>query len=98
MFLTFNDNSKDRKLYYMALNTVLDITLNPKLELFEFKTSLNKMFGADIVNSVLDTISGKIKFYGLTKTNMHLEGIEKHLKLIESYKKLHIAKRNYSTK
>ena len=98
MFLTFNDNSKDRKLYYMALNTVLDITLNPKLELFEFKTSLNKMFGADIVNSVLDTISGKIKFYGLTKTNMHLEGIEKHVKLIESYKKLHIAKRNYSTK
>jgi ribosomal protein S12 methylthiotransferase accessory factor len=30
-----------------------------------------------------------VRFHGLTPTNMQLEGLDKHLRLIESYKKLH---------
>ncbi|MGM0515222.1 MAG: hypothetical protein ACQER3_21390, partial [Pseudomonadota bacterium] len=32
---------------------------------------------------------GSVRFHGLTPTNMQLDGLEKHLRLIESYKKLH---------
>ena len=31
-------------------------------------------------------------FYGLTETSMKLEGLDRHLRLIESYKKLHAAR------
>ncbi|MBT5093408.1 MAG: hypothetical protein HOM21_04150, partial [Halobacteriovoraceae bacterium] len=34
---------------------------------------------------------------GLTKTSMKLEGLDKHLRLIESYQKLQVAKRNFSS-
>lgn len=94
MFMTFNDNSPARRKYYQALNTILYITLND-LNLDEYITNMTKMFGADIVTNVADTISGKVKFFGLSKTSLMLEGHEKHLQLIESYKKLQVAKRKF---
>jgi ribosomal protein S12 methylthiotransferase accessory factor len=95
MFLTFNDNTNVRKMYYMALNTVLDITLNKKLKLADFIPNMTRMFGQQTLNDALDTISGEVRFMGLTKTNTKLEGLDKHQKLIESYKKLHVAKINF---
>jgi ribosomal protein S12 methylthiotransferase accessory factor len=47
------------------------------------------MFGIEVMKNVVGSVSGEIRFYGLTKTSMSLEGIEPHLRLIESYKKLH---------
>ena len=39
-------------------------------------------------------IDGSVRFYGLTPTSMKLEGLDRHLRLIESYKKLHSARAN----
>ncbi|WP_373184120.1 hypothetical protein, partial [Halomonas campaniensis] len=33
-----------------------------------------------------------VRFHGLTPTSMALEGLEKHQRLIESYRKLHAAR------
>jgi len=33
-----------------------------------------------------------VRFHGLEETNMQLEGLERHLKMIESYEKLHAAR------
>jgi ribosomal protein S12 methylthiotransferase accessory factor len=93
--MTFNDNSHDRKMYYMALNTVLDITLNKQLKLKDYIPSMTKMFGEKTLNNAVESVTGKIRFFGLTKTNMQLEGLDKHLRLIESYQKLQTAKRNF---
>lgn len=93
MFLTFNDNSTARKMYYQALNTALDITLNEELDLADYVPNMTRMFGAETLNNALGTISGEVRFFGLTKTNMKLEGLDKHLRLIESYQKLQVAKR-----
>jgi ribosomal protein S12 methylthiotransferase accessory factor len=41
---------------------------------------------------VVGSVTGDVKFHGLTKTSMKLEGLDKHLKLIESYKKLQQAR------
>ena len=50
------------------------------------------MYGEEVLNNVISSVSGKIRFFGLTKTNMNLEGLDKHLKLLESYRKIQAAK------
>lgn len=92
MFLTFNDNSTSRRKYFQALNTVLDITLDEELELKDYRENMKKMFGEEVLDNAIKTITGEIKFLGLTKTDMKLIGQEKHLKLIESYKKIQLAR------
>jgi ribosomal protein S12 methylthiotransferase accessory factor len=98
MFLTFNDNSNARKMYYQALNAVLDITLNEELELKDYIPNMTRMWGAETLKNAIGTVNGEIRFFGLTKTNMKLDGLDKHLKLIESYQKLQVAKRKFSKK
>ncbi len=95
MFMAFNDNSPARRSYYQALNTILEITLNDELELKDFVPNMKRMFGQEILTNAISTISGEIRFMGLTPTNMNLNGLDKHLKLIESYQKIQVAKRNY---
>jgi ribosomal protein S12 methylthiotransferase accessory factor len=95
MFMTFNDNSAARRSYYQALNTTLDITLNEDLDLRDYLPNMTRMFGAEILNNAIGTITGEVRFFGLTKTNTKLEGLDKHLKLIESYQKLQVAKRKF---
>lgn len=97
MFMTFNDNSTARRSYYQALNTVLDITLNDELELLDYVPNMSRMFGEDVLKNAVGTVSGEIRFFGLTPTNLNLEGLDKHLKLIESYQKLQVAKRKFKT-
>ena len=94
MFLTFNDNSNSRKKYYQALNAVLDIELN-EYDVLDYIPNMTKMFGAETLNNAIGTITGEVRFMGLTATNMKLHGLEKHLKLIESYQKLQAAKRKF---
>lgn len=91
-FLQFNDNTVQRGLFYQAVHAVLEVTLDEELELEHFIESFNRMFGVEVMKNVVDSVTGKVRFYGLTKTSMALEGIEPHLRLIESYKKLHQAR------
>jgi len=44
------------------------------------------------MTEVVGTVMSEVKFPGLTKTSMQLEGLDKHLRLIESYQKLHQAR------
>ena len=50
------------------------------------------MFGQETMDAVVGSINGDVMFYGLTETSMKLEGLDRHLRLIESYKKLHAAR------
>jgi ribosomal protein S12 methylthiotransferase accessory factor len=54
------------------------------------------MFGQETMKHVVGSVVGEVKFYGLTPTSMKLEGLDKHLRLIESYKKLHRARALYA--
>jgi len=92
-FLQFNDNTVQRGLFYQAINAVLEVTLDEELELEHFIDNFNRMFGNEVMENVVGSVTGKVRFYGLTKTSMKLEGIEPHLRLIESYKKLHQARK-----
>ena len=91
-YLQYNDNTVERGLFYQAMHAALEVTLDDDLALEDFIANFNRMFGETIMNNVVGSITGDVKFYGLTKTNMQLEGLDKHLRLIESYKKLHQAR------
>ncbi len=41
---------------------------------------------------VLGSVDGSVRFFGLTPTSMKLEGLDRHQRLIDSYKKLHTAR------
>ncbi|MBE94231.1 OsmC domain/YcaO domain-containing protein [Marinobacter sp.] len=92
MFLQFNDNTVERNLFYRAVNTVLEITLDDELELPDYLPNLQRMFGEDTMAAVVGSVTGEVRFHGLTPTSMKLEGLEKHQRLVDSYKKLHAAR------
>lgn len=93
-FLQYNDNTIERGLFYQAIHAVLEVTLSDDMELEHFMVNFNRMFGEATMNNVVGSITGEVRFFGLTKTSMKLEGLDKHLRLIESYKKLHQARAN----
>ena len=76
---------------------MLDITLDEDLNVLDYTPNMIRMFGSETFYNALDTVTGKKRFFGLTETNTQLKGLEKHLKLIESYQKLQTAKRKYNT-
>jgi len=88
MFLQYNDNVPARRRFYQVLDIVLDITLREDLELRNYIPNLTRMYGEENLGNATASVSGKIRFFGLTPTNMKLDGIDKHLRLVESYEKL----------
>jgi ribosomal protein S12 methylthiotransferase accessory factor len=91
-FLQYNDNTVERKLFYQALNVVLEVMLDPDLELQDYEVNFRRMFGNARIDAVMGSVNGSERFFGLTPTSMKLEGLEKHHRLIDSYKKLHKAR------
>jgi ribosomal protein S12 methylthiotransferase accessory factor len=91
-FLQYNDNTVERGLFYQAVHAVLEVTLDEELELEDYMTSFERMFGVEVMENVVGSVMGYTRFYGLTETNMALDGLDKHLRLIDSYKKLHAAR------
>lgn len=91
-FLQYNDNTVERGLFYQAVNAVLEIQLDDELELANYEHNLRRMFGNERMDAVIGSVDGSVRFHGLTPTSMKLEGLDKHLRLIDSYKKLHAAR------
>ncbi|MFC4953221.1 OsmC domain/YcaO domain-containing protein [Acinetobacter puyangensis] len=91
-FLQYNTNTVERGLFYQCLNVVLEVILDDELELDDYVVNFRRMFGDIRMDAVLDSVEGNVRFFGLTPTNMQLEGLDRHLRLIDSYKKLHKAR------
>ncbi|PHI38988.1 OsmC domain/YcaO domain-containing protein [Pseudoalteromonas sp. GCY] len=95
-FLQFNDNTVERGLFYQAMHATLEVALDEELEMEDYIHNFTRMFSKDVMDAVIGSINGDVKFYGLTPTNMKLEGLDKHLRLIDSYKKLHAARGKFA--
>ena len=94
-FLQYNDNTVDRKLFYQALNAALEVHLDDELKMADYEHNFRRMFGDARMDAVLGSIDGSVRFYGLTSTSMNLEGLDRHHRLIDSYRKLHKARAAY---
>ncbi|MBB5609583.1 MULTISPECIES: OsmC domain/YcaO domain-containing protein [unclassified Janthinobacterium] len=91
-FLQYNDNTVERKLFYQALNVVLEVQLDDELELDDYIVNFRRMYGNERMDAVMGSVDGSVRFFGLTPTSMKLEGLERHERLIDSYRKLHVAR------
>lgn len=92
MFLQYNANTLERGLFYQALNAVLEVALDSDLEMADYEVNFRRMFGDVRMDAALGSVDGSVRFHGLTPTSMKLEGLDRHLRLIDSYKKLHTAR------
>ena len=91
-FLQYNDNTVERRLFYQALDAALQITLTDDLQINDFIINLRRMYGDERMDAVMGSVDGSIRFYGLTPTSLRLEGLDRHHRMIDSYKKLHAAR------
>ncbi|MBK9624281.1 MAG: OsmC domain/YcaO domain-containing protein [Rhodocyclaceae bacterium] len=91
-FLQYNENTVERGLFYQALNVVLEVLLDDDLELDDYVVNFRRMFGDARMDAVLGSVDGSVRFFGLSPTSMKLEGLDRHQRLIDSYKKLHRAR------
>lgn len=91
-FLQYNTNTVERGLFYQCMNVVLEVILDDEMELEDYEKNFRRMFGDERMDAVAGSVEGTVRFYGLTPTSMKLEGLDRHLRLIESYKKLHAAR------
>lgn len=94
MFLQYNDNTVERGLFYQAVNVVLEMKLDEDLELEDYEANFRRMFGNERTDAAIGSVNGSVRFHGLTPTSLKLEGLDRHLRLIDSYKKLHSARAN----
>ncbi|EZQ11177.1 OsmC domain/YcaO domain-containing protein [Acinetobacter sp. Ver3] len=94
-FLQYNTNTVERGLFYQCMDVVLEVLLDEEMEIEDYEPNFRRMFGDERVDAAIGSIEGDVRFYGLTPTNMQLEGLDRHLKLIESYKKLHAARARF---
>lgn len=94
-FLQFNDNTLERELFYQAMAVALAVALDDEMQLADYEPNFRRMFGDQRMDAVIGSLQGSVRFYGLTPTNMQLEGLDKHLRLLDSFKKLHRARAKF---
>jgi ribosomal protein S12 methylthiotransferase accessory factor len=68
------------------------VLLDDDMQLDDYMMNFRRMFGNDRMDAVMGSVEGRVRFYGLTPTSMKLEGLDRHHRLIDSYKKLHRAR------
>ena len=76
---------------------VLEVQLDDDLELEDYEANFRRMFSNERMDAVLGSVDGSVRFYGLTPTNMQLEGLDRHQPLIDSYKKILAARAKAAT-
>ena len=91
-FLQYNENTVERGLFYQALNVVLEVLLDDDLELDDYAVNFRRMFGDPRMDAAMGAVDGSVRFFGLTPTSMKLEGLDRHQRLVDSYRKLHMAR------
>ncbi|KQQ36290.1 protein involved in RimO-mediated beta-methylthiolation of ribosomal protein S12 YcaO [Duganella sp. Leaf126] len=91
-FLQYNDNTVERRLFYQALDVVLEVELDDDMDLDDYEVNFRRMFGDARMDAALGSVAGTVRFHGLAPTSMALEGLDRHARLIDSYRKLHAAR------
>jgi ribosomal protein S12 methylthiotransferase accessory factor len=68
------------------------------LALENYELNFRRMFGDERMNAAIGSVDGSLRFHGLTPTSLQLETLDRHQRLLDSYKKLHAARASVATK
>ncbi len=91
-FLQYNTNTVERGLFYQCMNVVLEVLLDDDMVLEDYLANFRRMFGDARMDAVLGSVDGSVRFFGLTPTSLQLDGLDRHQRLIDNYRKLHAAR------
>jgi len=94
MFVAFNDSTPKRRTFYQILSALIEIELDQSLDHKDYTASLTLMYGEELLKEASMTLQNNNRFPGLIPTDENLKGLDKHLALIESYRKLHSKRAN----
>jgi ribosomal protein S12 methylthiotransferase accessory factor len=50
------------------------------------------------MDAAIGSVDGSVRFHGLTPTSLQLETLDRHQRLLDSYKKLHAARAQAAAK
>jgi ribosomal protein S12 methylthiotransferase accessory factor len=84
----------DSTRFYMCIQALLEIEMDDGRELLDYTDSLRLMFSRQTLDDAFEVISGKENFFGLHSPGLSMDGFKTHAKLLDGYKKLHLAKQN----
>lgn len=90
--LNIDQFDSDATRFYLCLQALLEIEMDEQRQLEDYTDSLKLMFDEKTLADCLNVVSGKEKFFGLHSPGLSLDGFVIHNKLLEGYKKLHVAK------
>jgi ribosomal protein S12 methylthiotransferase accessory factor len=74
------------------------VTLDDNLAIEDYVVNFRRMFGDGRMNAAVGSVDGSVRFHGLTPTSLQLEGLDRHQRLLDSYKKLHAARARVAEK
>jgi ribosomal protein S12 methylthiotransferase accessory factor len=77
---------------------VLEVTLDEDMALEDYELNFRRMFGHERMNAAMGSVEGSVRFHGLTPTSLELDGLDRHQRLLDSYKKLHAARARVAAK
>jgi ribosomal protein S12 methylthiotransferase accessory factor len=77
---------------------VLEVMLGEDLALEDYERNFRRMFGDERMDAAIGSVDGSVRFHGLTPTNLQLDGLDRHQRLLDSYKKLHTARARVAAK
>ena len=80
--------------FYRCLQSLLEINEDSERNIEEYNDSLKLLYDEQTLSDCMKVISGEENFFGLHSPGLSLEGFVTHQKLLEGYKKLHLAKQN----
>lgn len=80
--------------FYQCIEALLEIRLDKDRRLADYSDSLKQMFGDEVYEKAQATVEGEDNFPGLHSPGLSLEGFETHNRLLDGYRKLHLAKQN----
>ncbi len=85
----FNDMIPERAKFFTLLGLCLEIHNNPELNIEDYENIYSKLYSKELLNTVQEHLKGNLFFWDLPETNGNFKNNDKHLALIESYKKIH---------
>jgi ribosomal protein S12 methylthiotransferase accessory factor len=74
------------------------VTLGEDLSLENYELNFRRMFGDERMDAAIGSVDGSVRFHGLTPTSLKLETLDRHQRLLDSYKKLHAARARVAAK
>ena len=80
----------------IALPDMPPAVLDEALALGEHLVNFSRMFGEVRMEAAVGSADGSVRFFGLTPESMQLEDLDRHQRLLDSYRKLHAARARHT--